>query len=66
MHYILWYDGKRNAGSVTTSSSDIAFQIAQAMKKDKWKVVWTIHTIDKIRVQDGYEAAFERWKEDAK
>lgn len=62
MNYIFWYDGKRRAGSVTTHDIDVAIQIAESMKKNGWKVVWTIHSMNEIIAFTGYEQALREWQ----
>ena len=63
MNKLLWYDGERQANGIYTDDFEAASVIAEALKKDGWKVVWTRHATDYVEPMRGYEAALKEWQE---
>ena len=65
MNFLLWYNGRDNALSAQISDTDAAYSIAIALKKQNYKVVWTVHCNDLslCRPQTGYEQAYKEWNE---
>lgn len=61
MNKLLWYNGEVPAQGIWSEDSDAVYTIAELLKDAGWKVVWTIHSTQGMRIQHGYEEAYLEW-----
>lgn len=66
MNLLLWYNGEQNAMSAVIPDIDAAYCIAEALKAQNFKVVWTRHSNDLklCRPMEGYEEAYAEWQKE--
>lgn len=62
MNHLLWYDGKRDAGSAFGMSDNHARTLARGLKRLGFKVVLTYHSASEIVPALGFEVAFDEYR----
>lgn len=62
MNRILIYGKGENATGIDIGDIDSAYRVVEALKKDGWKIVWMVHTMDRCYPRQGYEKDYEEWK----
>lgn len=62
MNCLLFYNGNDPAFSIWNNDINGCMFIADAMKKDGWNVVWTVHSTASWHIYPGYETAYTEWK----
>lgn len=62
MNQILIYGKGQYASGLTIHDDESAHRVVNALKKSKWKIVWTVHTTDKCYPKPGFEQDYEEWK----